>query len=263
MNEIVKHEMAIDNGGHEIQLHRELTPAVWQMFERIGTTIYKSRAIKGINNPETAAFVILKGFELGFGISASLEFIQAIQGKYELIPRGALALLHGHPAIKSVVINRLEKGNVFLGYECTIERKDGFSYTAAFTMEDAARAGLVKPDSGWQKYPANMCLWRSVGFAADVAAPDITAGMTAILKMPEEYSVAIDDRGNVIDYMPTPQPTEQAPAPAPSNGAATLDLQSLIDNHGPDKVMQAMMEVTAGKMPATDEEIQQLAEKLG
>jgi nitrogenase subunit NifH len=58
---------------------------------------------------------------------------------------------------------------------------------------------LIKPGGGWESYPENMCMWRAVGFAADIAASDVTCGLTAFLKMPEQMGIAIDNQGDVID----------------------------------------------------------------
>jgi hypothetical protein len=149
---------------------------------------------------DKCAATLLKGYELGLSITASLELVQTVQGKTSLSPRGALALMQNSPVIKSVKINRLADGKgAFVGYECTIERTSGFTFTSRWTMEQAAKAGLIKPGGGWESYPENMCMWRAVGFAADIAASDVTCGLTAFLKMPEQMGIAIDNQGDVID----------------------------------------------------------------
>jgi len=219
--------------------HRELTPKIWQMISQMAPVMWKSRLF-GVVSQEAAAAIMLKGYELGLSITASFEFIHVIQGKPGLSPRGALALLHSHPDIDKVEIKRLvdEAGN-YIGHSCTIRRKNGFEYTAQVTLEDAKKAGLIKPDSGWTKYPEQMCMWRAVGFASDVAAPDITAGMTTIMKMPEELGIAINDSGEVIEV----KPVEQKPQ---------ITLDQLLERFDP----VAIMEANNGKIPATQEEVE-------
>lgn len=176
---------------------RELTPQVWTMIkDGIAPTLARAHMM----SVDKMASTLLKGYELGLSFTASLELVQVVQGKTSLSPRGALALMHTSPVIKTVKITRLasDKG-AFVGFECTIERANGFSFTARWTMEQAAKAGLIKPGGGWESYPENMCQWRSVGFAADVAASDVTCGLVAFLKMPEQFGLAIDDGGNVVD----------------------------------------------------------------
>lgn len=238
---------------------REITPGVWRMIQEIAPVMYRARMF-GVSSPEQAIATMLKGYELGFGLTASFEFVKVIQGKPEVIPRGALALLHNNPHIEKIEIKRLadEQGN-FVGYETTMRRDNGFEYTARWTMEDARRAGLVKPDSGWEKYPENMCLWRSVGFCADVVAPDITAGLTTLMKMPEAYGVALDESGDVIDVQDA-QDARRAPQLAAESDTVTLN--DLLAQYEPDEVMSAVQQVTGGRMPGSAEEVQKIAEVL-
>lgn len=222
---------------------RELTPAIWRMIGELAPVMYKAHLF-GVTNESQAAAIMLKGYELGLSTTASFEFVQVIQGKPALSPRGAMALLLSSNVVKVDEIKRLEKGGKFEGYECTMTRDNGFSYTARFTLEDAQRAGLMKPDSGWAKYPENMCMWRAIGFAADVVAPDVTAGMTTLMKAPEMYGVALTEGGDVIDATPVTVNTDP--------------LQELITEFGAEAVMQA-----AGGIPTTPEEIEKVREKLG
>lgn len=176
--------------------NRELTPAVWGMIkDDIAPTLARAHAM----STDKMAATLLKGYELGLSFTASLELVQVVQGKTSLSPRGALALMQTSPLIKSVDIKRLADNKGFIGYECTITRTNGFIFTARWTMEQAAKAGLIKAGGGWESYPENMCMWRAIGFAADVAASDVTCGLTAFLKMPEQMGFAIDDGGNVVD----------------------------------------------------------------
>lgn len=218
---------------------REINPSIWNMIKEISHVVYRGY---GFSHPDNAAAVMLKGYEVGFGIAASIEFIQSIAGKPPTVsPKGAMALLHTSPLIKRIEINRLtDKGGAFVGYSCTMERNTGFAHTSQFTMEDAKRAGLVKPDSGWMKYPENMCLWRAIGFAADVVAPDVTAGMTALMKMPEAYGVALTESGDVVD--------------APTFDSALSDLEK---EFGAEKIYNVY-----GTIPQTFEQIAEVRKTL-
>ena len=235
--------------------NRTLTPETWQMISQIAPVIHQSRMF-GVSSIEQAAATMLKGFDLGLPLTTSFEFVKVILGKPELIPRGALALLHNSPVIKSIQVNRMEKNGKFLGYECCMERINGFAFTARWTLEDAQRADLIKPDSGWAKYPENMCMWRAIGFCADVVAPDVTGGMTGLMKMPEQYGVALSEQGDVIDAV---QPVQTAPVEspaAPTTPEFTLD--DLCNMFGAEAVLVA----NAGKIPGTTEEVQAVAIKL-
>lgn len=214
---------------------RELTPGIWAMIERMAPVMHKAHLF-GVTSPEQAAAIMLKGFELGLSVTASFEFLHVIDGKPGLSPRGAMALLLSNPVVKTIDIKKLtDSKGAFLGYECTMERTNGHKHTAKFTLEDATRAGLLKPNSGWHKYPENMTLWRAVGFAADVVFPDVTAGMTTIMKMPEAYGIALTEGGDVIEATATTINTDP--------------LQELVTQYGAEKVMQA----NDGKIPTNGE----------
>ncbi len=222
---------------------RELTPAIWRMIGEMAPVMYKAHLF-GVTSESQAAAIMLKGFELGLSTTASFEFIQVIQGKPALSPRGAMALLLSNPLVKGITIERIDNKGVFIGYECRMERVNGFMFVGRFTMEDAMRAGLVKPDSGWAKYPENMCLWRAVGFAADVVFPDVTAGMTTLMKAPEMYGVALTEGGDVIQVEAQPVTVNVDP------------LQALIDDFGAERIMEVC------GMPTTPEEIKAARAKL-
>jgi hypothetical protein len=216
--------------------HRELTPVIWQMINQMAPVMYQSRLF-GVSSPEQAAAIMLKGYELGMSITASFEFIHVIQGKPGLSPRGALAMLHNHPDIQLKITRLVNDKGMFTGFECWMKRiSSGFEYTARFTMADAGQADLIKLNSGWTHYPENMCMWRSVGFCADVVAPDITGGMTNILKMPEKLGVEFSETGEVING-------------TISDPKHTLD--DLVNQFGVDAIM-------AAGMPSTQDEIDAL-----
>lgn len=230
-----------------------LTPERWQLIGQMAPAAHTSRLF-GVASPAAAMMIMAKGAELGLGLTASFEFIHVIDGKPGLSPRGALALLHQSPLIGRVVVRRLaaDSGD-YLGHECTIERRDGFAYTARFTMADAQRAGLVKPGSGWAKYPENMCLWRAVGFAADVAAPDVVGGM----KTADQYGAALDAAGDVIQGQWTDVAEDGAgvvPLSQDEPGDIAAAVQGLVNEYGAEHVLAA----NGGGVPTTLEEVDAL-----
>lgn len=228
---------------------REVNPHTWQMIWDIAPVMHASRLF-GVGSKEQAAAIMLKGYELGLSITASFEFVQVVQGKPSLAPRGALALLHNSPEITAVEITRLTDGQgAFVGYQCHMARRNGFAHTVQYLVEDAKRAGLVKPGSGWANYPENMCLWRAVGFCADVVAPDITAGMTTLMKAPEQYGVTLSQGGDIIDVTPV------TPAPAAPIIPTLDELLVMFD-------ADAILAANHGQIPATNEEVKAVWEAL-
>ena len=215
---------------------------IWEMAPRM----HKAHLF-GVVSPEQAYAIMIKGFDCGFSVTASFDFVQVISGKPSVNPRGALAMLLSNPLVDTIDIKRIadDKGK-FIGYECFMKRKNnGLSFTGRFTLDDANRAGLVKADSGWAKYPENMCMWRAIGFAADVVFPDVTAGMTTLMKAPEMYGVALTEGGDVIE--------------AQSVTVASVNpLNELLEQFPADAIMQA----NNGNIPQTADEIATVRAKL-
>ncbi len=234
----------------------ELTPAIWDMITGMAPVMHNSRLF-GVASQDQAAAIMLKGYELGLPVTASFEFINIIDGKPTLSPRGALALINSKDVLDEYKLNRLTepKTGAFFGYECTMKRGKT-SFTARFTMDDARRAQLTEgsPTSSgkrgygnWEKYPENMCMWRAVGFAADVICPDITGGMTTFLKAAEQFNVEVDDLGNFVKVV---EPTISV-----SVVPEKVNLNQLVEKYGPEKIMQ----VNNGMIPANQEEVEKVA----
>lgn len=244
---------------------RELTPNVIDMAMKLAPTFKDSRLF-GVATEAQAAAICLKGYELGLSLTASFELIHVIDSKPGISPRGALALILNSPLLENLEIKD-ETDDKGLAYACTVtmKRKNGFGYTARFTMDDAKRAGLVKAGSGWEKYPANMLRHRAIGFAADMVFPDVIGG----LKRADELGADIDPAGNVVDATWTPvssgpvvvDPNSTAGAAAMNTPAAKTGptLQDLVNQFGPEAVMAA----NGGKIPATDDEVAAVAAALG
>ena len=169
---------------------REITPSTVQTATTMGEIAFAS-GIYSAPKPAAAAMIMLKGYELGFPMTAAAEYIQVIDKQIGLTPRGALALMRAHPEIiRSVNGEEIFKDGKYYGYKCTITRIENgkdVPYTEQFTLDDAMTAGLIRPNGNWEKYPRNMCKWRAIGFAADVACPDLLGGLTGIMKMGESW----------------------------------------------------------------------------
>ena len=234
---------------NELVVRDPLTPQVWGMIQSMAPTLHKARLF-GVASPEQAAAIMLKGHELGLSFGASFEFINVIQGKPTLSPRGALALIMQSPLCDGVTIDDQtdEQGNPT---RCvvTMKRTNGLEYTVTFSMADAQRAGLVKDGGAWETYPANMLRWRAVGFCADVVFPDVLGGM----KRADELGAELTEAGDVIEGTWAPAVTAEA-----ETAPAVPELSDLLAQYGPEAIMKA----NDGKIPGTDAEIAAVAAKL-
>ncbi len=245
-----------------IEERHDLTPAIWTMIKEMAPVMHQSRLF-GVASQEQAAAIMLKGYELGLPVTASFEFINVIDGKPTLSPRGALALINSKGVLDEYRLTRLaDKAGAFFGYECYMKRGKN-SFTSRFTIEDAKRAQLTEgsPTSNgkrgygnWEKYPENMAMWRAIGFCADVVCPDVTGGMTTFLKAAEQFpNVEVDDAGNFVKVVDVPEPVKQMEASKPE-----LTLSDLVGKYGPERIM----EINDGKIPGTQEEVSFVADLL-
>lgn len=244
---------------------REMSMGVWQMINAVADDVYRSRLFP-VSSPQQAAAIMLKGYEIGLGLMASFEFVQVVKGHVGLSPKGALALLHNSPKIAKIDLKRLtDENNKFVGYECLMKRTNGFQHIERWELQDAVTAQLMKPDSNWEKYPENMCKWRAIGFCADVAAPDVTAGMVDFMIRPEQFGVALDNEGNIIEGERRPavnqttvvRSNNQQDQDQQDNGTA-ITLEELVDRYSAEEIMQA----NNGTVPGTTEELERVADKL-
>jgi len=231
------------------------TLAEISVLKAMGDAIAASHMFN-IANGAVALGIFLKARELDLQPIAALDLIQLVQGHLSLSPRGQMAMLIAHPLIDKIELTRLvDKAGGFVGYSCRIVRTSGFEHTATFTMAMAQQAGLIKSGSGWASYPENMCLWRSVGFAADVAASDITSGATALMKMPEQFGVTLSEGGDIIEGNATVIDFGAPAAPVPPTAPT---IEELMERFSPEQILAA----NGGRVPSDEAELVAIAEKL-
>jgi|TARA_R110002073_G_scaffold72029_1_gene176294 hypothetical protein len=161
--------------------------------------------VMGTNNPYEAAMKVMRGHELGLPPVASMENLFVINGKV-----GMGAALIGTLIKKSPKYNYLVTEHD--DTHCVIEFTEdgGLIGTSSFSMQDAEKAGLVKPRSPWTTYPRNMLLARALSNGARWYCPDAFQG-----------SIYTDEELRSVQVSPVTQPTQQATSyAAPSAPAA-------------------------------------------
>lgn len=143
---------------------------------------------------------ILYGRDLGISATNALQHIIVIEGKAtadaQLI--GMLVRRAGHQMVDETTDT---------ASTVTITRSDGTVHEATFSIQDAQRAGLVRPGGAWTKYPAAMLYARALTACARKGAQDALMGT---VYTPEEMGVEVDGEGTVI--MPPSAPTGEIPA---------------------------------------------------
>lgn len=172
----------------ELTLHQPLTIEMWNLISAIAPAAHQSRLF-GVSSPEQAMMIMAKGHELGMPVTAAFELIQVIQGKPTLSPRGALALVLASGMLEDMSVDD-QPGRCTV----TMKRRNVPAYTLSWSIDDAKKAGVIKADSAWQSYQANMLRWRAIGFVIDVLFSDVTGG----LKRADEFGATVSAEGDVI-----------------------------------------------------------------
>lgn len=137
--------------------------------ELVGSKLHQHR------NPADVLFVIFAGESLGLNPATALMNIYNVNGMPAMKADLKLALAKKHPEYAGCKIKA--DGN-----QCTVEMKRKLpsgeieTIVSTFTMQDAARAGLLKKDN-WQKYPARMLKARAVSYAVNDLFPDVFFGL--------------------------------------------------------------------------------------
>lgn len=201
----------------------ELTQRQAQAF--LASGYLREEFTKGVD-PKTAIAKVLTiitcGDELGIGRMQALRSINVIKGKPALAAELMLGLCFKKiPGFKATFTTPFEKQHL----ECTVimQRPGGDPSTFKFTLEEARNAGLVKPDSGWSKYPQDMLRARAISRGCRAIAPDATMGMVSMEETGHEvieHEPVMESTQNRIDA-PEKQ-TSHVKLPIPDVGATPI-----------------------------------------
>ena len=215
--------------------------------------------------PEQATLAMLKGYELGLGLIASLDLIYVIQTRRGLRPalstQGINALIQRSGVLCEFKVEDTADDKGPVGCTVRMTRADsGFTYEVSFTLKDAERAELLSKDN-WKKWPAEMLRARAISTCGRIVCPDVLAG----LYLADELGAVTDAQGIPVDaivvegtYEHRPPETSGAPGSTPPERSQPLKLSDLVGKYGPDVVWAA----SGGKLPSTQAEIDEVAKKL-
>lgn len=144
----------------------------FQEIKDMGTVFLNSGFFSDIKDASQAVVKIMYGGELGLSPITSLMAIHIIKGKPEL-SANLLATLVKKSERYDYRVKTLND------QECVIEfTQDGkFLGESAFSMNDAKRASLVNPGSGWTKFPKAMLFARAISQGVRTYTPDVSSGV--------------------------------------------------------------------------------------
>lgn len=139
------------------------------VYHTMAETAVSSKIYKGIGEKAGVMMIMLSARELGIPCMQALNGgLNIIQGKVEISARMMNALIRkaGHQiTIKEIS----DEVCTLIGKRCDT----GEIQTSSFSIEDAKRAGLVKPAGGWTKFPSDMCFARALSRLARQLFSDV------------------------------------------------------------------------------------------
>jgi hypothetical protein len=177
-----------------------------------------------IRSAAQAVVKIQAGSELGFSPIYSMAKIYIVGGRVMVGSEalGAMVKRSGRYDYGVVKLTDNECELMFTEGGFTL---NGFTvngqdvYLSRFTMEDARRADLVQPNSGWYKWPRAMLMSKALSQGARIVCPHMISGAY----VPEDFGVEIGENGeveNAESVMVEPRVIMRPPAPEKVDCAA-------------------------------------------
>jgi hypothetical protein len=150
--------------------------------------------------PQQALMRLMTGRNLGIPAVIAMEHVYDLYGRTGISAKlkDGLARRHPHCELFEHVSSDV-KSAVW-----KVKRRGSPEQLVTYTIEDAQRAGIVKPDSNWQKHPRRMLQARARSEAADIWFPDATMGLPTVDEIEDEMV------GDVV--LPNAPPAQAAPA---------------------------------------------------
>jgi hypothetical protein len=209
---------ATNNKG-EIIMENEIVAAQYGLMELARELSKANMVPANFKRPEDCLFALMMGSEMGLKPIYSLNNIAVINGKPSLMSDALLAVCKANPEYGGMTISETPDS-------CTVTMKRNYSSgiqdtrTVTFTLADARRAGLVKPGSNWEKYPARMLKARAQAFTCRDLFNDVLAGIYTPEEITDGKIETPPTMSNyeIVDDNPIPPdtPTKQNdPAPNP------------------------------------------------
>lgn len=151
-------------------------PQSFSDIKGLSEAFVKSGMFEDIKGIYQAIVKIQAGIELGLPPVYSMQNINMIRGK-----------LVGNANLLALLVKKSGRYNYRIIEHteqiCSIEFfeiENGKAVSvgkSTFSMDDAKRANLVKPDSGWVKYPRAMLFSRAISQGARLYCPDAIGGV--------------------------------------------------------------------------------------
>lgn len=193
--------------------NRGVMPSDVESLYRYAKIVVKSGlAPAGLDTAEKVVIAAETGVELGLPIQAAIRSIYVVHGVPALKGDAAKALVFNSGLLEKFSEKVEGEGDQMFAI-VTVKRK-GFEETSrTFSIWEAKRAGLIKPEkksSAWIAYPERMLKYRALGFILRDVFPDVLLGV----HIAEEIDAPTESQPKVERVAPSdPDPFLAALAP--------------------------------------------------
>lgn len=157
-----------------IPYERQLDPRSLREAQALATNMHQSRMFSAYGTPQAVLSTVMVGRELGLPAMASLRSIHNIEGKHALSAALMVALV-----LKSGFAEYFEPVSFDDKQATFVTKRKGArsEVTLTHTLEMAKTAGLLKPNSNWEKIPTDMLVARAQSRLCRMVYPDVCGGL--------------------------------------------------------------------------------------
>jgi len=135
---------------------------------------YKSGIFSDVKSEAQALIKVMAGHELGIPPIMSMQKLYIVKNKLGMGVEVMGALLQQRGYTWTIKYDDLDKPTAC---EVTFAYPNHQPYTSRFTLKDAERAGLIKPDGAWTTYPKDLLFARAFSSGARKYAPEALSGL--------------------------------------------------------------------------------------
>ncbi len=165
-----------------------------------------------IKHPGMALAIMWWGYRNGIDEITSLQNVFPVYGRFTF----SAYLIQSMMERAGVHIEVLEStiNNCKLRFS---HREKAHDLTWEFTIEDAKRAQLVKPNSNWEKWPRDMCYCRCLTQGGRKFYPRAIQGMYLREELEADYEIVDDDRVHRVKFPDGSSTDDDAPDMQPGD----------------------------------------------
>lgn len=206
----------------------------FEQVEKLAKAMSASRLFPSAQTPENALALMLLCQSEGIHPAQAVRRFHVIKGTVAMRADAMLAEFQARGGkVQWLKSDKNEARAVF-------EHASGGKFEYAYTIEDAKQAGLVRPDSGWSKFPAAMLRARCISGAIRMVLPGVVCGVYT----PEEV-MDFD-----ADKQPQPQPVKRQKAESKSEPTQQAEEAQIVPQAEPPKAVKHTVELPKDEPPA-------------